>query len=84
MTRINVKIDRLILRGLPHKDRHAFAEALQQELGHILSIPGNSQHLSTLGNFTHLNVGQVTQSADSSIQQLGTETARTITKGLLS
>ncbi len=83
MTRVTVHIDRLILRGIPHKDRYTFADALQQELVQMFSNPANIEHLSTLRNQVHLKVGDVTQSADGGIQQLGTETARIISKGLL-
>jgi hypothetical protein len=39
MSRINVAIDRLVLRGFESADGEAIAEGLESELSHLLSDP---------------------------------------------
>jgi hypothetical protein len=41
MTRVVVHIDRLVLRGFRHEDKHAFAEGLQEEISRLFADKRN-------------------------------------------
>jgi hypothetical protein len=80
MNRVIVHIDRLVLKGFRHEDRHAIAEGLQQELGRVFSAPGAARHLSTLGDTARVRVGGVDIPSGSTPQRTGAQVAQGIGK----
>lgn len=80
--RIRLHIDRLVLKGFRHEDRHAIAQGVQEQLAHLLSEPGMAQRFSSTGSIPHLRVGPVTIPAESKPQQIGVAAADGIGKGL--
>lgn len=82
MKHVIVHIDRLVLKGFRHEDRHAIAEGLQQELGRVFSGQGVAQHLSTLGDISRVRVGGVDINPGSKPQRVGVQVAQSIGKEL--
>ena len=80
MKRVVVHIDRLILNGFRHEDRHAIAAGLQQELSHLLADPQAVQGLTGLGNVSRLRVGGVHIAQGSKPQRVGAQVAQGIGK----
>lgn len=80
MRRLIVHIDRLVLKGFRHEDRHAIAQGLQQELGQVFSGQGVAQHLSTLGDVSRMCVGGVRLDPGSKPQRIGVHVAQGIGK----
>lgn len=80
--RVVVKIDRLVLKGFRHEDRHAIAQGVQEQLTHLLSEPGMTQRLSNTGSIPRLRVGPVTVAAEARPNQIGKAAADGIGKGL--
>jgi hypothetical protein len=85
MSRINVTISRIVLRGFEPDDRSALVEALQTELRDVLTDP------VTRGTWAHtqrtelLNLGRIPFSAGrSGSRDFGSRMARAIGKGLKS
>lgn len=80
--RIRLHIDRLVLKGFRHEDRHAIAQGVQEQLTHLLAEPGMAQRLGSTGSIPRLRVGPVTIAAEAKPQQIGKATADGIGKGL--
>jgi hypothetical protein len=78
---VRLRIDRLVLHGVPREQRDALVAALQRELAQQLSQPDNfaglrPRHAATLrGNLPALR-------PDTTSAQLGTSTARAIVKAV--
>ena len=79
---VRLHIDRLVLKGFRHEDRHAIAQGVQEQLTHLLSEPGIVQRLGNTGSIPRLRVGPVTIHAESKPQQVGKAAAEGIGKGL--
>ena len=59
MKRVVVHIDRLVLKGFRHEDRHAIAAGLQQELGRVFADQEAVSLLRARGDVSRLQVGGV-------------------------
>jgi hypothetical protein len=84
VTRVVVHIDRLVLRGYAHEDRHAIAASLQQELTERLSRPGAVERLGALeGGGPRIGRAAVTVrlGADTRAAGIGRAVARGIVPG---
>jgi hypothetical protein len=82
MKRVFLHIDRLILRGFRHADRHAVADGLQGELTHLLAGSVSAQALASLGHVSHLRAGNITLAQHAKPRASGVTAARAIFKGL--
>ena len=80
--RIRLHIDRLVLKGFRHEDRHAIAQGVQEQLTHLLAEPGMAQRLGSTGSVPRMRVGRVTIPAESKPKQIGKATADGIGKEL--
>ena len=80
MKRVVVHIDRLVLKGFRHEDRHAIAAGLQQELGRVFADREAVQHLSAMGDVSQLQVGGVHIEHGSKPQRVGEHVAQGIGK----
>jgi len=59
MKRVILHIDRLVLKGFRHEDRHAIAEGLQQTLAREFDTPQAVQQLADMGDASRLRTGNV-------------------------
>ena len=59
MKRVIVHIDRLVLKGFRHEDRHAIAAGLEQELGRVFADREAISLLKVRGDVSRLQVGGV-------------------------
>lgn len=84
MRRVIVHIDSLVLKGFRHEERHAIAEGLQQELGHLLSEPIVVQHLNFRSDATRLKAGTVRIAAGMQAVGVGESAAQTIAREITS
>ena len=57
MKRVVVHIDRLVLKGFRHEDRHAIAAGLEQELGRVFADREALSRLSAMEDVPRLQVG---------------------------
>lgn len=80
MKRVVVHIDRLVLKGFRHGDRHAIALGLQDELGRVFGDREAIQHLSAVGDTSCLPVGGVYIEHGLMPQRIGVKVARAIHK----
>jgi hypothetical protein len=82
MKRVNLHIDRLVLRGFRHEDRYGIAEGIQQELARMLADPEAAQQLAAYGDMSRLRIGSVQIGRGAKPQSVGTQVARGIGKGM--
>jgi len=83
MSRINVTIDHIVVRGFEPGDRSALLEALQTELRHVLTDPAAKATWAHPQRTELLNLGRMPFSAGrSGSKDLGSRIARAIGKGL--
>ena len=80
MKRVVVHIDRLVLKGFRHEDRHAIAWGLQDELGRVFGDRETVSHLSAMEGVPQLRVGGVQIEHGSKPQRVGENVARGIGK----
>ena len=80
MKHVLVHIDRLVLKGFRHEDRHAIAAGLQQELGRIFAAQDTVSLLSAGGDVSRLQVGGVDIEHGSKPQRVGENVAQSIGK----
>jgi hypothetical protein len=59
VSRVVVHIDRLVLRGYRHEERHAIAAGLQEALRRVLAEPGAAARLGRAGSVSRLTLGRV-------------------------
>ena len=78
MRRVVVHIDRLVLNGFRHEDRHAIAVGLQQELGRVFADREAVSNLRTMGDVSQLRVGGVPVEHGSMPQRVGESVAQGI------
>jgi hypothetical protein len=84
MSRIIVHIDRLVLRGFRHEDRHAVADGLQAALGRHFAEPATARLLAARGNRTDLGPATVRVGPRMTPHRIGSQAGRAIAKGLTS
>ena len=82
MKRIVLHIDRLVLKGYRHEDRHGIAEGLQHELARLFADPQAAQQLTASGDVSRLRVGSVRIGQDANPQRIGLQVAQGIGKGM--
>ncbi len=82
MRRVVVHIDRLVLKGFRHEDRHAIAEALREELGRQLGEATASRQLASLGNIPQLRIAGVRIEQEAKPSAVGAQVARGIARGM--
>jgi hypothetical protein len=83
MSRINVTIDRIVLRGVEPADRRALLEGLQAELSRVLADPASSATLATSRRTPVLKLGRVPVSpGPSGGRNFGARIGGAIGKGL--
>ena len=80
MKHVIVHIDRLVLKGFHHEDRHAIAAGLQQELGRVFADREAVSLLTAMGNVSRLQVGGVPVGQGSKPQLVGEHVAQGIGK----
>ena len=80
MKRVVVYIDRLVLKGFRHEDRHAIAVGLQQELGRVFADREAVSLLRAMGDVSQLKVGGVHIEHGSKPQRVGESVAHGIGK----
>lgn len=80
MKHVIVHIDRLVLKGFRHEDRHAIAAGLQQELQRVFSDRETVSLLSAAGNVSRLQVSGVHIGQGSTPQHVGEHVAQGIGK----
>jgi hypothetical protein len=80
MTRVVVHINRLVLNGFRHDERHTIASGLQQELGRLFGDREAVRYLSAMRDGSRLSVGGVHFEHGSRPQHIGRNLARTISK----
>ena len=80
MKRVVVHIDRLVLKGFRHEDRHAIAAGLQQELGRVFADREAVSLLRAMGDVRRLQVGGVPIEQGSRPQRVGESVAQGIGK----
>lgn len=80
MKHVRVHIDRLVLKGFRHEDRHAIAEGLQQELARVFADREAVSLLTTMGSVARLQVGGVQFEQGSKPQRVGEDVAQGIGK----
>ena len=80
MKRVVVHIDRLVLKGFRHEDRHAIAMGLQQELGRVFADRKAVSLLSAVGTVRRLQVRGVPIVHGSEPQRVGESVAQSIGK----
>lgn len=81
--KIQVHIDRLVLDGLPVRNRESKAinEAIEKELTRLLAEGRLPEILETNGAFTRLPAGTM-KVAENNPSMIGTEIARAIYRGI--
>ena len=80
MKRVVVHIDRLVLKGFRHEDRHAIAAGLRQELGRVFANRDAVSHVRAMGDVSQLQVGGVHIEYGSKPQRVGENVAYGIGK----
>lgn len=78
MKRIVLHIDRLVLQGYRHEDKHAIAVGLQQELGRLFADVQSAQQLAAMGDISRLRVGNIRIAQHTKSQRVGSQVAQSI------
>jgi hypothetical protein len=83
MSRINLTIDRIVLRGFDPNDRRALLEGLQTELSRLLADPAIRATWGSSHRTPVLNLGRMTvPTGPSGSRNFGARVAGAIGKGL--
>ena len=80
MKRVVVHIDRLVLKGFRHEERHAIAAGLRQELGRVFADREAVSLLSAMEDVSRLQVSSVPIEQGSRPQRVGENVAQGIGK----
>jgi hypothetical protein len=83
MRRVQVEIERLVLRGFRYEDRHAIAAGIQQELTRVLSNSEAAGHLANLRDSSSVQTGAVSIEQNAKPNLVGVQTARAIAARLV-
>ena len=78
MKRIVLHIDRLVLKGFRHEDRHGIAEGLQQELSRMCADSQTVRQLTDRGDMARLRVGSIQIGQNTKPQRIGSQLAQGI------
>jgi hypothetical protein len=77
-----VHIDRLVLRGFRHEDRHRIAEELREEIGRRLAEPEAARRMASRQDAAHLDVATVRVAPGASPAKTAAKAAHNIARGL--
>ncbi len=80
MSRVIVHIDTLVLKGFRHKDRHALAEGLREELGRQFAEATASRQRVSRGDMTRLRIAGVRIEHEAKPAAVGAELARGVAR----
>lgn len=81
--RVNLHIDRLVLRGIDPMDKHALADGLKMELARVLADPATRAALSQSRRTPVLRLGRMAmQPGMAGARTLGGSVAKAIGKGM--
>ena len=80
MTRIVLRINKLVLKGFRQEDRQAISAGLQQELSRLLTDPRTVQGLTRPGDSTRLQTGSIHIAQGSKPLRVGVQVAQGIGK----
>jgi len=83
MRRVVIRIDRLVLKGIPFSDRHAFAAGLRQEMERLFSDPPAGTRLLAAGDRPRLRVGPIQGGGAPTARTLGERVAQGIDTGVV-
>ena len=78
MKRVIVHIDRLLLQGFRHEDRHAVAAGLEQQLAREFAIGGAAAPASATRDASQIKVGPVPLAHGSTPRRIGERVAHSI------
>jgi hypothetical protein len=85
MSRIDIKIDRLVLRGVDPADQHSFVNGLKNELSRILAAPATGIKSARSHRTPVLRVGRLSMDPGlGGARKLGGAIAGAIGKGIKS
>jgi hypothetical protein len=82
MKRVNLHIDKLVLRGFKNEDRQGIADGIQQELGRMFSDPQAARKLTANGDVPRLRIGNIPVDHSARPQYVGLKVAQGIGKGM--
>ena len=81
--RINLTIDRLVLRGVDPQHAQAMTESLKKELTRIFAAPGVHDRLQQARDAPVMRLGRVTlEPGRAGARRFGSSVARAIAKGV--
>jgi 5-carboxymethyl-2-hydroxymuconate isomerase len=82
MKRVFLHIDSLVLKGFRHEDRQGIAEGLQQELTRLFADAQATRQLTASVDIRRLRIGSIQVDQNSNSQQVGSQLAQGIGKGI--
>jgi hypothetical protein len=82
MKRVEVHIDRLVLRGFRPEDGHGIAAGMREELARLLSDPRAARQLTAQGDAPRLRIGGVQIGQGAKPRQVGLTLVRGLSKGM--
>jgi hypothetical protein len=71
-----------VLHGLPARDRHQIADAMQHELTRLFTEQGASQALANRGELSHLDIGSFQVARGAKPNSVGAQVAQAVFGGL--
>ena len=82
MKRVVVHVERLVLMGFRHEQRHGIASGLQQELARAFGDGAFVRPSSLVTDASAVSAGAVRVGQDSLAQQIGADVARELYKAI--
>lgn len=77
-TKIDLRIEELILRDMPYAQRHSIAAAAEQELARLLTEQGLPPSLAQGGHIPQVDIGTIQLTADSRADAIGAQIAQSV------
>ena len=82
MQDIELYIDKLVLHGFSHNDRHRIGNAVKQELTRLLTKQDISSVLNKGGEISYLNAGNINIAQNSKAETIGNQVAGSVYKNI--
>ena len=82
MTRVFIHIDRLVLKGFRHADRHAIADGLRAELSRQFSTPDAAIALTSRESTDVVRTAPVRVAPETKPFAVGTKAGRAVARGV--
>lgn len=79
---VELHIEKLVLEGLPHTDRHRIARAVEQELARLIAEGVFPQSIARSGEVSNIEGQSFKAEQGSSVEKIGSKVARGIYGGL--